>query len=102
MHSGTHTISYYRQLEQQVFPNIKGMSELTDPDPAIRERAAAEYPDAVFALQVADNLLCGIREISQINQKAYLAILRGENVSAVRHRHGRELDAYFKRHSWDD
>ena len=61
-----------------------------------------EYPDAVFALMVADNLLGQDREQCEINQSAYLSILKGEDIADVRFRYDSAMRKYVERHLWDD
>lgn len=51
---------------------------------------------------VSNNLLCGDREQSEMNQQAYLAILYGEDIGNIRFRFDREMQAYVWRHMWDD
>lgn len=102
MRAETHTMSYYRELERKVFSRIPGVTEIESASPEERDRLSGEYPDAAFVLMIADNLLCGVRGISTINQKAYLAILCGEEIANVRFRHTKEMDDYFARHGWDD
>ena len=71
MNRQNHTLEYYRRKEQDVFPRIPGMRELmgTDPDSAVN--LAAKYPDAVFALMTASEILSGDRERNAIHQDAY-------------------------------
>ena len=102
MSIGTHTMSYYREIERKVFPTIPGLTEIVSAPPADRDRLAGKYPDAAFALMIADSLLCGVPGIGAINQRAYLAILNGEDIASVRSRHTKEMDDYFSRHGWDD
>lgn len=96
----TRTMRYYREKERVVFQKIPGMAALIEsrfsPD------AVGQYPDAAFACMVADNLLCGDREQSAINQRAYFAILNGEPIANVRFRYDKETGAYLNRHMWDD
>ena len=61
----------------------------------------AKYPDAAFALMISDNLFVGDRELNEIHQKAYTAILRGESISGVRFRYDFDTESYLKRHMWD-
>lgn len=56
------------------------------------------YPDAVFALMVADNLLGRDREQCKINQNAYFSILKGENIADVRLRYDSAMRKYVERH----
>lgn len=98
----THTMSFYREKEREVFPAIPGLTEIVSAPPAERDQLAGKYPDAAFALMIADNLLCGVPGIGAINQRAYLSILNGEDIASVRFRHSKEMDDYFSRHGWDD
>lgn len=102
MDAAFHTISYYRGLEADAFSKIPGMTELRSCRTENRDELHEKYPDAVFAAMLADSLLTGDRELSAINQKAYLSILKGENIADVRFRYDRETDTYWKRHMWDD
>ena len=98
----THTMQYYREQEQLVFSSIPGMKELLQAEPDKTEALAIRYPDAFFALQVANNLFNHNRELSIITQRAYFSILNQENISDVRYRYNKEMDSYWKRHMWDD
>lgn len=97
-----HTVQDLRRMEKEVFAKIPGMDELLSSDSQTVEKAMAIYPDAAFALMVSNNLLCGDREQSEMNQRAYLAILRGEDIANVRFRFDHEMQAYVSRHMWDD
>lgn len=61
----------------------------------------AKYPDAAFALMISDNLFVGDRELNEIHQKAYTAILRGESIPGVRFRYDYDTESYLRRHMWD-
>lgn len=98
----THTMQYYREKEKAAFSAIPGMNELLHADDSQRSELAGKYPDAVFALTMADNLLCGDREQNEINQQAYIAILNGEKMANIRFRYDKETEAYVKCHMWDD
>ena len=87
------------QLETDVFSKIPGMAQLRTAreDPRLR----AKYPDAAFALMISDNLFVGDRELNEIHQKAYTAILRGESIPGVRFRYDYDTESYLRRHMWD-
>lgn len=97
-----YSIQDLRRMEQEAFLKIPGMDDLLSSDRQTAEKALALYPDAAFALMVSNNLLCGDREQSEMNQRAYLAILRGEDIANVRFRFDREMQAYVSRHMWDN
>ena len=59
------------------------------------------YPDAAFALMVANHLSMGNQEQNAIHQKAYLSILEGEPIQNVRFRYDYDLEQYLERHMWD-
>ena len=52
----------------------------------LKEALEAQYPDAAFALEMANNLSTGDNEQNAIHQRAYLAILHGESIAAVQYR----------------
>ena len=87
--------------EQEAFRNIPGMQELLRTSPEKREAAQLRYPDAAFALMVADHLSMGNQEQNAIHQKAYLSILEGEPIQNVRFRYDSDLERYLERHMWD-
>ena len=88
---GTTAISHTRQelLQQQeaVFSRIPGISVLRRATPEDIAELEMKYPDAAFALMISDNLFVGDRELNEIHQKAYTAILSGESISGVRFRY---------------
>lgn len=96
----TRTMRHYREKEMEVFQKIPGMAALTEDRFSVS--AVGRYPDAVFACMVADNLLCGDREQSAINQRAYFAILNGEPLENVRFRYDKGTEAYLNHHIRDD
>lgn len=57
MGKATHTIAYYRETERIAYSAIPGMDKLLSYNPPERDKLQGKYPDAVFALMVADNLL---------------------------------------------
>lgn len=97
-----HTMRYYRQKEAIVFSTIPGMEEFFHADRDALPDLEVKHPDAAFALMIADNLSTGDREQNMIHQRAYFSILNGEDISTVRFRYDRDMDAYVQRHMWDD
>lgn len=87
--------------EQDAFSKIPGMQELMQSSPEKRSDAEARYPDAAFALMVANHLSMGNQEQNAIHQKAYLSILSGESIQNVRFRYDYDLEQYLERHMWD-
>ena len=102
MGTATHTMAYYREKERIVYSAIPGMDQILSSSPVEREKLEKKYPDAVFALMVADNLLGQDREQCEINQSAYLSILKGEDIADVRFRYDSAVRKYVERHLWDD
>ena len=102
MGTATHTMAYYREKERIAYSAIPGMDQLLSSNPVEREKLEEKYPDAVFALMVADNLLGQDREQCEINQSAYLSILKGEDIADVRFRYDSAVRKYVERHLWDD
>ena len=95
-------LEYYRKKELDVFPTIPGMRELLGASEENLEEMEEKYPDAVFALMTASDILSGDRERNAINQQAYFEILQGRNIADVRRRHSRAMDKYLRQHMWDD
>ena len=75
MGTATHTMAYYREKERIAYSAIPGMDQILSSSPVEREKLEEKYPDAVFALMVADNLLGQDREQCEINQSAYLPMM---------------------------
>lgn len=50
---------------------------------------------------MAGSLFDHDQEISHINQRAYFAILDGEEIANVRHRHDKDMECYLQIHQWD-
>lgn len=98
----THTRQYYQERERQAFQKIPGMKELMGADALHQDTLVGRYPDAAFALKIADNIFCRDKEQGAIHQRAYLAILHGENMQDVRFRYDRDMEEYTQRHMWDD
>ena len=102
MGTATHTMAYYREKERIAYSAIPGMDQILSSSPVEREKLEEKSPDAVFALMVADNLLGQDREQCEINQSAYLSILKGEDIADVRFRYDSAVRKYVERHLWDD
>ena len=96
------TIRYYTDRERVVYQKISGMNEVLSAKPVDMEKVSAKYPDAVFAIMIHDEMVCGIRGIRNIVQKAHAAIMDGENMENIRFRYTKEMDEYFREHTWDD
>ena len=86
----SHTMQELLQKQEAIFSRIPGINALE-----------MKYPDAAFALMISDNLFVGDRELNEIHQKAYTAILRGESISGVRFRYDYDTESYLRRHMWD-
>lgn len=95
-------IRYYTDRERIAYQKISGMNEVLKAEPAEIESVSAKYPDAVFAIMIHDEMVCGIRGVRNIVQKAHAAIIDGENMENVRFRYTKEMDEYFREHAWDD
>ncbi len=91
-----------RSKEAVVFSVIPGMNELLCASPDTIQEIQIQYPDAAFAMQVANNLFDHNRELSLITQKAYFGILNGDDIATVRFRYDKETTEYLNRHMWDD
>lgn len=98
----THTRQYYQDRERQAFQKIPGIKELMSADVLRQDALANRYPDAAFALKIADNIFCRDKEQEAIHQRAYLAILHGENMQDIRFRYDRDMKEYTQKHMWDD
>ena len=96
------TMENIKTRELAVFNTIPGVNELMQASPAQKAEVEAQYPDAVFAVEIASSLFNHNRELSEITQKAYFSILNGDSISSVRFRYNRETDQYWKEHMWDD
>jgi len=96
------TIRYYTDREKVAYQKITGMKEVLTAKPADVEKVSAKYPDAVFAIMIHDEMVCGIRGVRNIAQKAHAAIMDGENMENIRFRYRKEMDEYFREHTWDD
>ena len=102
MNQTTHALDYYREQELAVFPTIPGMKELLMANEATLPEVERKYPDAVFALMTANDIMAGDRERNAITQEAYFDILRGKKISDVRRRHDQAVEKYLQDHMWDD
>lgn len=100
-HPIRHTRQELLRQEQSCFSRIPGMDKLLHAAPECVPALEAKYPDAAFALMVADNLFAGDREQNEIHQRAYTAILNGEPIPGVRFRYDYDLEAYLLNHMWD-
>lgn len=96
------SIQNLRNKEKLVFSTIPGMNEILQTSTTRKAEVASKYPDAVFAVLIATSLFNHNRELSEITQRAYFAILNGENIASIRSRYVHETDVYWKRHMWDD
>ena len=56
-------IRYYTDRERVAYQKISGMNEVLSAKPADVEKVSAKYPDAVFAIMIHDEMVCGIRGI---------------------------------------
>ena len=88
--------------ERIAYSKIPGMEKVLCAKQSERDAIAAQYPDAVFALMIANNLFGHDREQCLINQSAYFAILNGENINDVRFKYDKAMKKYVERHLWDD
>lgn len=87
--------------ERAAFSKIPGMTELLRTPPEKRDDVECRFPDAAFALMVANHLSMGNQEQNAIHQKAYLSILGGESIQNVRFRYDYDLEQYLEKHMWD-
>lgn len=95
-------LEYYREKERAAYSTIPGVEQILFAKPVERDKLETQYPDAAFALMIADNL-CGLdREQCYMNQDAYFSILNGENIAEIRFRYNEALRRYVERHLWDD
>lgn len=100
--STTYTRKEILDKERIAFSKIPGMEKVLCAKQSEWDAIAAQYPDAVFALMIANNLVGHDREQCSINQSAYFAILNGDNISDVRFRYENAMRKYVERHLWDD
>ena len=97
----SHTMQELLHRQEAVFSRIPGISALRRATPEDIAELEIKCPDAAFALMISDNLFVGDRELNEIHQKAYTAILSGESISGVRFRYDFDTESYLKRHMWD-
>ena len=102
MGTATQTLENYRAQAMPALTEIPGFSALAKADGQDYDALAAKYPDAVFALMIANNLFHHDREISEITQQAFFSIMEGVDIPSVRLQYDRRTDAYFQTHSWDN
>ena len=95
-------IRFYTDSERVAYQIVTGMNEILNASPAEIEYVSAQYPDAMFAIMIHDEMLCRISGVRNIVRKAHAAILEGEGIENVRFRYTKEMDEYFREHSWDD
>ena len=91
----------YFDLLAATLSRIPGINALRNATPEDIAELEMKYPDAAFALMISDNLFVGDRELNEIHQKAYTAILSGESISGVRFRYDFDTESYLRRHMWD-
>lgn len=91
-----------RKKQKEIYQMIPGMDELLHATPDTVDDVKVKFPDASFALMVSDNLFCHNRELSEIHQRAFFAILDGESIANVRFRYEEDSKKYLSRHLWDD
>lgn len=97
-----HTLEDYIAQAMPALTEIPGFTALAKADGQDYDALAAEYPDAVFALMIANNLFHHDREISEITQQAFFSIMDGMDIPSVRRQYDRSTDVYFQTHSWDN
>ena len=98
----THTLEDYIAQAMPALTEIPGFTALAKADGQDYDALASKYPDAVFALMIANNLFQHNREISEITQQAFFSIMDGMDIPSVRRQYDRSTDAYFQTHSWDN
>lgn len=89
------------ETEAAVYSKIPGMDKLRHASPGSISELEVKYPDAAFALMIADNLFVGDKEQNEIHQRAYTAILSGEPITGVRFKYDFDLESYLLKHMWD-
>lgn len=98
----THTLEDYIAQAMPALTEIPGFTALAKADGQDYDALAAKYPDAVFALMIANNLFHHNREISEITQQAFFSIMDSMDIPSVRRQYDRSTDVYFQTHSWDN
>ena len=95
-------IRFYTDSERIAYRKINGMDEVLNAKPADIQEVSAKYPNAMFAIMIHEEMLCKFAGVRNIARKAHAAILSGEEIENVRFRFSKEMDEYFREHSWDD
>lgn len=102
MGTATHTLEDYIAQAMPALTEIPGFTALAKADGQDYDALAIKYPDAVFALMIANNLFHHNWEISEITQQAFFSIMDGVDIPSVRCQYDRRMDVYFQTHSWDN
>ena len=93
----------YRLREASVLRRIPGAEEIEEAGEQEQQMLASKYPDAAFAVMIVDNVYKRTdRELSEIYGRAYASLLNDENIAGIRFRYDCEMEAYVRRHMWDD
>lgn len=95
------TIQHLLETESAAFSKIPGMDKLLHAAPGSIPELGKKYPDAAFALMIAENLFVGDQEQNVIHQRAYTAILKGEPIANIRFKYDYDLESYLLKHMWD-
>ena len=95
-------IRFYTDSERIAYQKIDGMDEVLSAKPSDLEELSAKYPDAMFAIMIHEDMICRFAGVRNIARKAHAAILNGEEIENVRFRFSKEMDEYFREHTWDD
>lgn len=96
------TIRFYTDSERVAFQKIDGMNEVLNANPSDIQEVSAKYPNAMFAIMIHEEMICKFAGVRNIARKAHAAILNGEIIENVRFRFSKEMDEYFREHTWDD
>ena len=83
MGTATQTLENYIAQAMPALTEIPGFSALAKADGQDYDALAAKYPDAVFALMIANNLFHHDREISEITQQAFFSIMEGVDIPPI-------------------
>lgn len=84
----------------QVFQSIPGVTELCRADAKERADLARRYPEAAFALKVAQGRRDPNYEFAAISSKAYQLILSGQDIPSVQLRYEKDCDEYLWKIMW--
>ena len=95
-------IRFYTDSERLAYQKIEGMNEVLTAKASDMEDLSNKYPDAMFAIMIHEEMICRVAGIRNIVRKAHAAIMEGEEIENVRFRYTKEMDEYFREHSWDD